>query len=82
MLWALAGCVHRAGCLFVCIHFVKHHHIRDSRLTLSWEDFCALVPIAKLDRLVDQWLLSSGAPANLFLLPRCPLVRCPETRLN
>jgi hypothetical protein len=67
LLKCLAGRVQRPSCLFIYNAIVEQHFI-GSTLGMPWREFCELLPVREVRALIDHWLLSSGAAANLLVL--------------
>ena len=67
---AVAGCVQRAGALLLYMSYTKYSLPKGSCHRISWVEFCNVVPVPKVMKLIDQWLLSSGA-ASVSLHSQC-----------
>jgi hypothetical protein len=45
-----------------------------STLCIPWRRFCEIVPVHRVRRLIDCWLLSSGAAADPLMLATLSLI--------
>lgn len=66
------GCVARASCLRLYVILMRHY-TDSSALSISWRRFCEVVPVHRVRRLIDRWLLSPGAAAISLVLATAPL---------